>query len=102
MDPLLLLQQVLVEEAEEWTRERQGKGEKVPLEVRALHTWTEAGSAETRNVDPDGTQARASGGRKEGGSEYDRTRNGSKDFLEAILEEEDLVFGECRGEREEE
>ncbi len=54
-DFLLLLQQVSAEEAEEWTREREGKGEKVPLEVRALHTWTDAGSTETRNVDPDGT-----------------------------------------------
>ncbi len=44
-------------EADEWTGERQGKGEKVPHEVRTLHTWTDAGSTETRNVDPDETQA---------------------------------------------
>ncbi len=70
VDLLLLLQQVSAEEAEEWTGERQGKGEEFPLEVRALHTWTEAGSMETRNIDPDGTQARVSSGRKEGKSEY--------------------------------
>ncbi len=115
-DLLLLLQQAPAEEAEEWTGERQGteewtgeregKEEEVPLKVRAPHTWTDAGSTETRNVDQDGTQARASGGRKEGRSDHQRgsigwrTRNGSKNFLEAIPEKEDLVFGECRGERE--
>ncbi len=68
MNLLLLLQQASAEEAEEWTGERGGKGEEVPPEVRALHTWSDAGSTETRNVDPDGTQARASGGREEEGS----------------------------------
>ncbi len=54
---LLLLQQISAEEAEERTGERQWKREKVPHEVRALHTWTDAGSMEKRNVDPDGAQA---------------------------------------------
>ncbi len=58
VDLLLLLQvQVSAEEADEWTGERQEKGEEDPLEVRSIHTWTEAGSTETRNVDPDETQA---------------------------------------------
>ncbi len=70
VDLLLLLQQASAEEADKWTGERQGKGEKVPLEVRALHTWTDAVSMETRNVNPEGTQARASGGRKEGKSDH--------------------------------
>ncbi len=46
VDLLLLFQQISAEEAEEWTGERQGKGEKVPLEVRAFHTWMEAGITE--------------------------------------------------------
>ncbi len=53
VDLILLLQQASAEEAEGWTGERQGKGEKVPHDVRALHTWTYAGSTETRNVDPE-------------------------------------------------
>ncbi len=57
VDLLLLHQQISAEEVEEWTGEREGKGEKVPHKDRALHTWTDAGSMETRNADPDGTQA---------------------------------------------